>query len=113
MPVGKDGQWSSTADGGEYPDWSDRTAVKYSKQVRFMMGVSTKRLDDGSFEGRKMEPFEYTGWWVVGCKSFNESVKGEVARSNRLKGKSCGWQTTKDYTAEQLAALKGGRYEAR
>ena len=31
-----------------------------------------------------------------------DSVKAEVIRSNGLKGKSGGWQTTKDYTREQL-----------
>jgi hypothetical protein len=31
IPLGKDGKWLSKADGGELPEWSDQTAVKYRK----------------------------------------------------------------------------------
>jgi hypothetical protein len=49
----------------------------------------------------------------VSLQLLAEAVKAEVARSNRLKGKSHGWQPTKNATPAELAELEGGRYEAR
>ena len=71
-----------------------------------------KDEDTGALSGHRAELFEYTGQWVVGVKSYKEAVANEVSRANRLKGYNQ-WSSTRAYTQEQLAALEGGRYEAR
>ena len=49
---------------------------------------------------------------LLGVKTYNEALQAEVERSNRLKGGGQ-WSDTKAKTPAELAALKGGRYEAR
>eukprot|EP00966_Prymnesium_polylepis_P030150 700947-Prymnesium_polylepis.2 len=107
MPM-KDGAFCREEDGGSYGEWSNRKEPKYKQEVRFLFGVAVNRDEaSGEFSGHRIEPFEYTGRWVVGVKSYNEAVQNEVARANRLKG--CNqWSTTRMLTQEQLAALKGG-----
>jgi hypothetical protein len=110
MPV-QDDQWCSTDDGGEYPDWSDRTSTKHPLEVRMHFGVMMKRDAKGELQGYKMEPWDYTGKWVVGPAKIEEEVKKEVSRVSGKKGGE--WSCTKDYTAEDVADLPGGRYQAR
>ena len=111
MPLDEAGQWCSTDDGGQYPEWSDNMSVKFPKEVRFHFGVMMKRDVNGVLRGYKAEPFEYTGKWVVGVKRFEHEVKAVVDKANRLQGGGT-WSVTKKYTKEQLAALEGGRWEA-
>ena len=106
----RDGKWCSADDGGVYDDHAARKTSKFPKEVRFHFGVMMRDVD-GEMHGDRMEPFEYTGKWVVGVKRIAAEVKAIVDKSNRLKGGGDWWQT-KHYTQEQLAALEGGRWEA-
>ena len=111
MPT-MDGNWCSTDDGGEYPEWSDNMSVKHPKEVRFHAGVMMKRGADGELHGHRAELFEYTDKWVVGVKRIETEVKAVVDKANRLKATHGSWALTKAYSKEQLAALEGGRWEA-
>ena len=46
LPFDDDGNWCSHEDGGEYGAWSDTTAVKYAKEVRFLMDVMMAKSDE-------------------------------------------------------------------
>eukprot|EP00966_Prymnesium_polylepis_P088704 2052685-Prymnesium_polylepis.2 len=111
IPTDEDGHWCSLENGGEYPPWSDTTSVKFAKEVRFLFGVMLRRDASGELVGNRMEPFEYTGKWIIGVKNYAEEMKSAVAAANRLKGGGA-WACTKDYTPSQLAELEGGRWEA-
>ena len=99
----KDGKWASVDDGGVYDDHASRKTSKFPKEVRFHFGVMMREID-GKLHGDRMEPFEYTGKWVVGVKRIEKEVKAIVDKSNRLKGHGS-WHCTKEYSTEDLAAL--------
>ena len=72
MPVGPDGDFLSTEDGGTYPAWRNETRPKHAGEARGLFGVSKREMPNipGCFEGRKMVPFDYTGKTVLGVAAF-------------------------------------------
>ena len=112
LPTDKDGKHCLPEDGGEYGEWSNQKKPKFPPEVRFLFGVHLARDENGERVGRRIEPFEYTGKWIVGVAAYEAAIKTEIDRANRLKGGG-GWGGTGTLTREQLAELEGGRYEAR
>ncbi len=47
--------------GGRFRHWRPNQTMKYAGDVRFLFGAAYVILPNGREEGRKAEPFEYTG----------------------------------------------------
>lgn len=73
--------------GGTLDDQSPRISIKYYDEARGFFGVAMIKHADGSFDGKKGIPFDYSGQIVVGVKTYNEYVSQELARVLNSKGK--------------------------
>ena len=62
------------------------TKVKYSKEARLGLGVALVLLPDGTEEGRRCEPFDYTEKVVVSNADWNKLVQNEIQRVKNLTG---------------------------
>ena len=76
-----DGVPTSPQDGGTFAEKSPNTVPKYSDEARGLFGVAL--VND---EGKRAEPYNYTGRTVVGMKRFEEERQKELARVLPLKG---------------------------
>lgn len=75
----------SEADGGILMDEAPRTNAKYMSEARAMFGVMLCRKTDGTVEGDRISPFNYTRQKVVGPVAFEKCFWEEVERVNNLK----------------------------
>lgn len=73
-------------DGGILDEKSPRVSVKYYDEARGCFGVAMIKNHDGTYEGKKALPFNYSGRNVVGVKTYNEHVQKELTRVIALKG---------------------------
>jgi len=93
----KNGNPASPTKGGEFSQWKPKTAVKYPKEARGLFGVAMRKQSDGSMEGVKCKPFNYSNRKVVSYKDYKKEMQDELVRVLTLKRK---WEG-------------GGGYEAR
>lgn len=63
-----------------------RTSAKYLSEARKSLGVMMKRLQDGSYEGHKALPFDYTSRKLISYEKYLKKKKAEVERVMNLKG---------------------------
>ena len=68
--------------------------MKYASDARGCFGVAMVRQCDGTKEGVRYEPFNYTGQKVIGADTYDKHVKRELARVKGLvfTGKSGAWK---------------------
>ena len=72
--------------GGIFPDKKPRTAVKFPGEARGLFGAAVQRNADGTLEGVKTTPFNYTGRKVVGIVKWAKALEKELLRVLPLKG---------------------------
>ncbi len=63
-----------------------RVSVKYYDEARGCFGVAMIKHLDGTYEGRRAVPFNYSGRNVIGVTTYNDHVKKELQRVLELKG---------------------------
>jgi hypothetical protein len=107
IPLGPDGEYLALEDGGKFPEWKNKTVPKFVQECRGMFGVMRKQLADGSHEGRRCKPFNYSQKLVVGCKAFEKLIKAEVQRVNALDGDRGVWAAYR----RGWKGLPGGKYQ--
>jgi hypothetical protein len=73
-------------DGGVLPNEMPRTSAKYLSEARKSFRVMMKRLQDGSYEGRKALPLDYTSRKMISLMKYLKKIKAEVERVMNLKG---------------------------
>ena len=74
------------ANGGKYPPRMPRTSVKYPGEARGCFGVAVRTNPDGSKEGVKCKPFNYTNRTVCSISEYKEQLENERKRVLPLKG---------------------------
>jgi len=117
-------------DGGVLPKEMPRTSAKYLSEARKSFGVMMKRLQDGSYEGRKALPFDYTSRKMISLMKYLKKKKAEVERVMNLKGGvwatapkkgdrpeywtalRAGFEGETFREVTKVSELRGGRYEA-
>ena len=72
--------------GGSFPERHFVTTVKYPGEARGCFGVALRKKEDGTVEGVRLNPFNYTGRTVVGVKTFESYKKIERERVKQSKG---------------------------
>lgn len=74
------GKVCSPEDGGKFPERKPTTTAKYLDEARGSFGAAMRKKADGEMEGVKCKPFNYTGQWIYGPKTFADKRKAELAR---------------------------------
>ncbi|RHY15993.1 hypothetical protein DYB32_010693, partial [Aphanomyces invadans] len=90
FPRNEQGQWD--VDGAIAPVRSYLNA-KFTQQARFSLGCAVVVNDDGVREGRRCEPFVYTGKWVRTIDEVNNMIRSEIQRVKDLPGNNAPWVT--------------------
>jgi hypothetical protein len=72
--------------GGIFPPRMFRTKEKFPQEARACFGAAMVTNADGTKEGVKAKPFDYTTRFVLGLKSYNQQLKAEEVRVKSLKG---------------------------
>ena len=72
--------------GGAFPQTHFVTTLKYLGEARGCFGAALRKIGDGTVEGIRLNPFNYTGRTVVGVKTFESYKKIEKERVTQLKG---------------------------
>ena len=80
-------------EGSTMSDRKYRLSVKYEKHIRFLLGTASVLLRDGTEEGRRAQPFEYTDRWVCTHRDFLVHRLTEMARVRALEGDGAPWVT--------------------
>ena len=91
------------------------TKVKYSKEIRLALGVAIVKKKDGSLEGRRCEPFDYTDKMIVSEADWQKKVAEEIKRVRTMNKSSAAvkrhWFETNRgeeiYENDPLTVLKG------
>ena len=81
-----DGRICDSISGGKFPDAKPVTSVKFPQEARGIFGAAVVRRDNGTLEGVKAAPYDYTGKMVVGPTKFEKMIKAECARVMTMKG---------------------------
>ena len=90
ISMDKNGNPTSPEAGGIFTPWKPKTAVKYPKEARGMFGVAIRKNSDGSTEGVKCNPFNYSNRKVVSYKDYQVQINIELDRVLHLKNTSRG-----------------------
>ena len=72
--------------------------VKYEDESRYCLGGAAVQIRQGSeliVQGRRAEPFVYTGCWVHTINSYEQLGKAEINRVRNLPGKCLPWVVNK------------------
>jgi hypothetical protein len=72
---------------GVLPGKKPQTAVKFPGEARGCFGCAMVQRADGTMEGVKAEPYNYTGMWVVGVAEWEKLKEAEVGRVLKLGAK--------------------------
>ena len=67
--------------------------TKYTKEARLSLGCAKVMLPDGSVEGRRCDPFMYSGQWIRTIKEWSKMQDGEIERVRKLTGNTAPWVT--------------------
>jgi hypothetical protein len=81
-----DQQPTSVKFGDVLPPKKPQTAIKFPEEGRGCFGYAMVERGDGTQEGVKAEPYDYTGKWVVGVKQWEEMKEAELQRVKKLGG---------------------------
>lgn len=81
-----EGQVCEVERGGKFPDTMPVTSVKFPQEARGIFGAAVVQRADGTLEGVKAAPYDYTGKNVVGPTKFEKMIKAECARVMPMKG---------------------------
>ncbi len=65
--------------------------MKYPGQARFCLGIAAVQLQDGTIEGRRCAPLDYTGKQVVMIADYKKSRNEEIHCIKSLKMGGSGW----------------------
>ena len=86
---------------GEYKEAWTELHVKYMDESRYSFGAAAVQIQVETEEGivlveqgRRAEPFVYSGRWIHTPKVFEEKVQGEIARVRSLTGECKPWYVT-------------------
>ena len=91
------------------------TKVKYSKEIRLVLGVAIVKKKDGGLEGRRCEPFDYKEKMIVSEADWQKKVAEEIKRVRTMNKSSAAvkwhWFETncgeEIYEDDPLTVLKG------
>jgi hypothetical protein len=79
------GELAKEGDGGLFPPRLPVTTVKYPQEARMCFGVAVLKHLDGSFDGVRAIPYDYTSLTVLGPTKFTQKRTHEQARVKGMK----------------------------
>ena len=97
-------------EGGVRQETRPRTKAKYMGECRGIFGVMMRKKTDGTFEGDRMQPLDYTGQKVIGPVAYRLRFEAEVRRVAALK--TTGTPSSTHWKDAGLG-LPGGAYQAK
>lgn len=96
--------------GGVKQQVRPRTKAKYMGECRGIFGVMMRELPDGTLEGDRMTPLDYTGQKVVGPVAYEKLFRAEIKRVSELK--TTGTRSSVHWK-QAGEGLEGGPYQAK
>ena len=97
-------------EGGVRQETRPRTTAKYMGECRGIFGVMMRSQPDGTLEGDRMHPLDYTDQKVIGPAAYKQRFDSEVRRVAALKTtgtpRSIHWK-------DAGLGLEGGAYQAK
>jgi len=93
MPDGTIDPTGGEQEGSTLSQRRNHLSVKYSTDVRFLLGTASVILLDGTKEGRRARLLEYTCILVVTHRDYQKHQRIEIARVKRMDGDALPWVT--------------------
>lgn len=114
FPKNARGEFTSVADGGALPPKEQRKKSKFEGDGgRMCFAIMMKRGADGTFEGHKAEPFNYSGSYICGIETYEERVRLEIARVANFDD-AANWASVGGKGIDKASKTHpGGRYSIR